>query len=115
MRTMRKPLTRHNAASLTEFAYYAAGVPMRQLCRLLQRHERTIKRWSNGESVIPPWAVAVLRLRHLERELIKDQMGINEFFREERRRERAPAIERRPPANDQHYAVQLKLDMGGAH
>lgn len=111
MRTMRKPLTRYNAASPNEFIHYATGVPMRHLCRLLQRHERTIKRWMNGESVIPPWAVAVLRLRHLEHELMKDQMGINESQRQTRRQPPHAVMLRRPPANEDRFTVQLLLDM----
>jgi hypothetical protein len=73
--TTRKILTRHNCASPREFAYYAARYPMRQLKQILNRSERTIRDWLAGNKVIPPWAVAVLRLQALEYELRLDQMG----------------------------------------
>jgi hypothetical protein len=106
-----KILTRHNAASLNEFLYYATGIPMRQLCRILQRHERTVKTWVTGNAVIPPWAVAVLRLRVLERELIRDQMGLTAIAREHDSRQPQPVIQRRPAANERQFAVQLQLDI----
>ena len=109
--TTRKPriLTRHNAASLPEFLYYAKGIPMRQLCRILQRHERTVNTWISGRAVIPPWAVAVLRLRMLEHELMKDQMGLTAIEREQRLSPPQPVIKLRPSANDRQFAVQLRL------
>jgi hypothetical protein len=73
--TTRKILTRHNCASPREFAYYAAQYPMRHLKQMLNRSERTISDWLNGNKVIPPWAIAVLRLQQLEHELRLDQMG----------------------------------------
>ncbi len=111
--TTRKPkiLTRHNAASLPEFLYYARGLPIRHLCRILQRHERTVKTWMNGQAVIPPWAVAVLRLRMLEHELMKDQMGLTAIERERRSSAPQPVIKLRPSANDRQFAVQLRLDI----
>ncbi len=114
--TTRKPkiLTRYNAAPLNEFLYYARSVPMRHLCRTLGRHERTVKDWMNGKAVIPPWAVAVLRLQALEHELIRDQMG---FTAIEREAERPQGIPRRfliPPANDPFCTVQLTLDIQSA-
>jgi hypothetical protein len=112
--TTRKPkiLTRHNAASHNEFLYYATGIPMRQLCRILQRHERTVKTWIDGKAVIPPWAVAVLRLRALEFELMRDQMGLTNIARGEPSKQPRPAVQhRRPAANEQQFAVQLRLDI----
>ena len=104
-------LTRHNTASLPEFQHYARGIPMRQLCRLLQRHERTVKTWITGKAVIPPWAVAVLRLRILEHELMKDQMGLTAIQREQRAKEAAQIIQRRPAANERQFTLQLRLDI----
>lgn len=111
--TTRKPkiITRHNAASLNEFLYYATGIPMRQLCRILQRHERTVKTWMNGQAVIPPWAVAVLRLRRLEHDLMKDQMGITAIEHEERTKNTQRIIQRRPAANERQFTLQLRLDI----
>jgi hypothetical protein len=111
--TTRKPkiLTRYNAASLPEFLYYAQGIPMRHLCRVLQRHERTVKTWISGQAVIPPWAVAVLRLRTLEHELMKDQMGLTAIERERRSASPQPVIMLRPSANDRQFSVQLRLDI----
>ncbi|TKC87286.1 hypothetical protein FAZ69_18315 [Trinickia terrae] len=104
-------LTKHNAASPSEFLYYASGMPMKYLTRVLQRHERTVKAWMAGKAVIPPWAVAVLRLRHLEHEMTQDQMGLRAIQREQQARERQPVIQRRPATNDEQYAVQLRLDI----
>jgi hypothetical protein len=111
--TTRKPriLTRHNAASLPEFLYYAKGIPIRHLCRILQRHERTVKTWMNGQAVIPPWAVAVLRLRMLEHELMRDQMGLTAIEREQRPPAPQPVIKLKPSANDRQFAEQLLLDI----
>lgn len=111
--TTRKPkiLTRHNAASLNEFLYYATGIPMRSLCRILQRHERTVQTWMNGQAVIPPWAVAVLRLRRLEHDLMKDQMGITAIEHEERTKNTQQIIQRRPAANERQFTLQLRLDI----
>jgi hypothetical protein len=110
---MRKqtPLTRYNAAPHNEFAHYAAGLPMRHLCRTLNRSERTIRDWLKGAKVIPPWAIAVLRLNHLERDLIRDQMGITAFERERQAENRQPVIKRRPAANEDHFASQPPLDI----
>lgn len=107
----QKILTRHNAASLNEFHHYARGIPMRQLCRLLQRHERTVKTWIGGKAVIPPWAVAVLRLRTLEHELMKDQMGLTAIEHEQREKQPTQVIQRRPAANERQFALQLRLDI----
>ncbi|TKC81427.1 hypothetical protein FAZ69_27745 [Trinickia terrae] len=99
-------LTKHNAASPSEFLYYASGMPMKYLTRILQRHERTVKAWMAGKAVIPPWAVAVLRLRHLEHELTLDQMGVQAIQREPQ-----PIVQRRPAANEPHFVCQLRLDI----
>ncbi|MFM0731089.1 hypothetical protein PQQ52_11425 [Paraburkholderia sediminicola] len=109
-----KILTRHNAAPLNEFLYYARSVPMRHLCRTLGRHERTVKDWMGGKAVIPPWAIAVLRLQALEHELIRDQMGFTEIEREAAQPRGIPRRFLIPPANDQFCAVQLQLDIQSA-
>ncbi|MBN3802527.1 hypothetical protein GXB81_05585 [Paraburkholderia sp. Ac-20336] len=105
----RKPkiLTRYNAASPTEFLHYVGNLPMRYLCRKLGRHERTIKDWMNGRAVIPPWAVAVLRLDALELELMRDQMGYTEIERRIQQPASIPARLLRPPANESLYASPL--------
>ena len=109
----RKPkiLTRHNAASLNEFQHYARSLPMRYLCRTLQRHERTIKDWMAGKAVIPPWAVAVLRLQTLEYQIMRDQMGFSAPEREAAQQAPQPVIKPRPAANDALFAHQLTLDI----
>ncbi|MEW6339594.1 MAG: hypothetical protein RXR20_09220 [Paraburkholderia sp.] len=111
--TKRKPkiLTRNNAASPAEFQYYARSLPMRHLCRTLQRHERTIKDWMAGKAVIPPWAVAVLRLQALEYELMRDQMGFTAIEREAAQQASQPVIKPRPAANDALFVHQLTLDI----
>ena len=84
---------------------------MLHLCRVLQRHERTVKTWITGKAVIPPWAVAVLRLRTLEQELMKDQMGLTAIEHEQHRKQSQPVIKRRPAANEQQFTLQLRLDI----
>lgn len=84
---------------------------MRHLCRTLQRHERTVKRWMDGKTVIPPWAVAVLRLQTLEYELMRDQMGFTALQREIDDAKPQPVIAPRPAANDAAFTVQLTLDI----
>jgi hypothetical protein len=106
-----KILTRYNAASLSEFQHYARGIPARQLCRILQRHERTVKTWLAGKAVIPPWTVAVLRLRTLEHELMKDQMGLTAIDHQQRAKNALHVIRRRPAANEGEFALQLRLDI----
>jgi hypothetical protein len=110
--TKRKPkiLTRHNAAPLGEFMYYARSLPMRHLCRTLGRHERTVKDWMNGKAVIPPWTVAVLRLQALEQELIRDQMGFTAIEREAQQPQSIPQRLLTPPANEALYASPLAAD-----
>jgi hypothetical protein len=97
--TTKKILTRHNCASPREFAYYAARYPMRHLKQMLNRSERTIRDWLAGNKVIPPWAVAVLRLQALEYELRLDHMGY------ERPQYELEVIDPRqaPAANDSRY------------
>ncbi|GAB7524047.1 hypothetical protein PBS_30320 [Paraburkholderia sp. 2C] len=110
--TKRKPkiLTRSNAASPNEFLHYARSLPMRHLCRTLGRHERTVKDWMNGKAVIPPWAVAVLRLQALEYELMRDQMGFTAIEREARRQDDIPSRLLTPPANEAAYASPLTIN-----
>ncbi|CAB3775222.1 hypothetical protein [Paraburkholderia humisilvae] len=95
--TKRKPkiLTRNNAASRNEFLYYARSLPMRHLCRTLQRHERTVKDWMKGHAVIPS---PVLRLQALEFELMRDQMGYTAIEREQRQARRQETGIRPQPA-----------------
>jgi hypothetical protein len=61
----------------------------------------------NGKAVIPPWAVAVLRLQALEYELMRDQMGFTAIEREARRQDDIPARLLTPPANEALYASSL--------
>src|SRR5712664_3219124 len=100
----RKILTRHNASPVTEFAYYAPGIPMPILCRLLQRSKRTITEWLNGTRIIPTWAVAVLRLQTLEHELKLDEMGVTRDLDE-------PATDdhRRGPAANEDICEQPEI------
>lgn len=109
----KKPryLTRNNTASLSEFLYYSTGYPPEYLCKLLQRHPRTIHRWKTGQAAIPIWAVATLRLRTLEVELRDDEMGLTAIGRELRSLIRVPRRFRIPPANDPQCAIQLTLDI----
>ncbi|MFM0286905.1 hypothetical protein [Paraburkholderia megapolitana] len=107
-------LTRYNAAPINEFLYYARGIPMDHLCRMLNRHPRTISRWTHGHAVIPPWAVATLRLQTLEYQIMRDQMGYTALEREyesKREAQRPPAIplkHRTPAANEAVYEPRTR-------
>ena len=73
---------------------------MRDLCRMLNRHQRTVQRWMDGKTFMPPRTIAVLKLARLERQLIRDQVG---FTAPEREAQRAPDIpfrHRMPAANE---------------
>jgi hypothetical protein len=61
--------------------------------------------------VIPPWAIAVLRLQALEYELMRDQMGYTALDREAAQRTPQPVIKPAPAANDAMFANQLTLDI----
>lgn len=102
--TTRKILTRHNASPVTEFSYYARGIPLPILCRLLQRSKRTITEWFNGTRIIPTWAVAVLRLQTLEHELKLDEMGVTRDLDEPATKDHR----REPAANADAYLINGK-------
>ncbi|MGH8777968.1 hypothetical protein [Paraburkholderia sp.] len=111
-------LTRHNAASLNEFQYYARGIPTNYLCRMLQRHPRTIRRWTSGQAVIPPWAIATLRLQTLEHQLIRDQMGYTAIERDAQRPPAIPLKHTMPAANEAVYEPRTRHQLplpGFAH
>ena len=84
---------------------------MRHLCRTLQRHGRTIKDWMAGKAVIPPWAVAALRLQALEFELMRDQMGLTALERDTSTTVPLHVIKPRPAANDALFAHQFTMDI----
>jgi hypothetical protein len=97
----RKILTRHNASPVTEFSYYAHGIQLPILCRLLQHSKRTITEWLNGTRIIPTWAVAVLRLQTLEHELKLDEMGVTRDLDEPATKDHR----REPAANADAYVI----------
>ena len=73
---------------------------MRELCRTLNRHQRTVQRWLDGATVIPPWTIAVLKLARLEHQLIRDQMGFTALEREAQSPPAIPLRHRMPAANE---------------
>ncbi|QGZ37776.1 hypothetical protein IP92_02947 [Pseudoduganella flava] len=70
---MRYPNLRYG--NPTELAYYAMGVPLRDLARRLRRDERTVRDWLSGRQRVPWWVPEILRLKRLEAELRHQQMG----------------------------------------
>jgi len=104
--TTKRLLTRNNAAPVSALQYYAQGVPLKQLCKTLGRTPRTVTDWLNGTKVIPPWAIAVLRLQMLEHEIRLDQMGVKRPARP------TPPIDHRtaPAANDDAYQNLISID-----
>ena len=101
-------LTRYNAAPLNEFLYYARGIPIEHLCWMLNRHPRTISRWTHGHAVIPPWAVATLRLQTLEHQIMRDQMGYTALEREAQRPPAIPVKHTMPAANEAIYEPRVR-------
>jgi hypothetical protein len=62
-----------------EFRYYAQGLPIKALAKQLQRSEKSISAWLNGDRKIPFWVPELMRLRHMERRLRFQQMGIMNY------------------------------------
>lgn len=59
----------------TEFAYYAMGMPLSDLARVLRRDERTVKDWLSGAAKVPFWVPELMRLKQMEAADIRRQMG----------------------------------------
>jgi len=60
----------------TEMAYYAMGVPLKDLARRLRRDERTVRDWISGRQRVPWWVPEILRLKRMEADLRHRQMGM---------------------------------------
>ena len=71
---MRYPNLRYG--NPTEMAYYAMGVPLKDLARRLRRDERTVRDWINGKQRVPWWVPEILRLKRMEADLRHRQMGM---------------------------------------
>lgn len=71
---MRYPNLRYGNPQ--EFAYYAQGIPIKDLAKRLRRSERCVTNWLTGRYKMPYWAPELLRLQHMEHQEMLRQMGI---------------------------------------
>lgn len=69
---MRYPNLRYGNPA--EMAYYAAGLDIKRLARVLRRSERSVKDWLDGKARVPWWVPEILRLQAMERERALYQM-----------------------------------------
>jgi len=61
----------------TEMAYYAMGVPLPVLAKRLRRDERTVRDWLNAKRRVPWWVPEILRLKHMEANHYRRQLGLS--------------------------------------
>lgn len=61
----------------TEMAYYAMGIPLADLARMLRRDERTVRDWLSGKQRVPWWVPEYMRLRRMESVDRSRQMRMN--------------------------------------
>lgn len=61
----------------TEMAYYAMGIPLADLARMLRRDERTVRDWLSGKQRVPWWVPEYMRLRRMESVERSRQMRMN--------------------------------------
>jgi len=75
---MRFPNLRYG--SPTEFEYYATGIELKRLARILRRSERTVTDWLTGARPVPWWVPELMRLRRMEAVERHRQMGMGELL-----------------------------------
>lgn len=75
---MRFPNLRYG--SQVEFEYYATGIELPRLSRILRRSERTVKDWLSGVRPVPWWVPELMRLRRMEAVERHRQMGMGELL-----------------------------------
>ncbi|MDP3671725.1 MAG: hypothetical protein Q8R69_18790 [Telluria sp.] len=61
---MRYPHLRYGNPN--EFAYYAIGIPVKDMAKRLRRSERSVKDWLSGKKKMPWWIPELLRLQRME-------------------------------------------------
>lgn len=61
---MKYPNLRYGNAE--EFRFYVQSMPMKDICRLLRRCERSIDDWLKHRRRIPWWVPEILRLKRME-------------------------------------------------
>jgi hypothetical protein len=70
---MRYPNLRYGNPE--EFNYYAAGRDAASLANELRRDERTVRDWMTGRTRVPWWVPEILRLRRMEHDEWRRQVG----------------------------------------
>lgn len=73
---MRYPNSRYGNPE--ELKYYSQGMPIKALAKKLKRSEKSVKQWLSLEKKVPYWVPELLRLWHMEKDLIMRQMGFGE-------------------------------------
>lgn len=73
---MRYPNTRYGNPE--ELKYYSQGMSIKELAKQLKRSEKSVKQWLSLEKKVPYWVPELLRLRHMEKDLVMRQMGFGE-------------------------------------
>lgn len=74
---MRYPNLRYGNPN--EMAYYAQGVPVKDLAKRLRRSERSVRDWLAGNKKVPWWIPELLRLQRLEAVERHRQMGFGKL------------------------------------
>jgi hypothetical protein len=74
---MRYPNLRYGNPN--EMAYYAQGVPAKDLAKRLRRSERSVNDWLAGKKKVPWWIPELLRLQRMEAVERHRQMGFGKL------------------------------------
>jgi len=75
---MRFPNLRYGSPA--EFEYYATGIELKRLARILRRSERTVNDWLTGARPVPWWVPELMRLRRMEAVERHRQMGMGDLL-----------------------------------
>lgn len=76
---MKYPTIRYGNPA--EMHFYAQGMSIKSLSKILKRSEKSITSWLNGNRKVPWWVPELLRLRLMEREHVLYQMNMQPLRR----------------------------------
>lgn len=71
---MRYPNLRYGNPN--QLAFYAQGIPVKDLAKRLRRSERSVKDWLDGKKKVPWWVPEIVRFQHIEHYERLRQMGM---------------------------------------
>ena len=104
---MPTPTKRESTArrwgKLSEFNYYVTGLPLKVIAKRVGRSTRTVSDWIRSKQPVSQWAVAFMRLDHLEYNLMLDQMGARQVSTITKANAKPTEIRPRPAANDDEF------------